>query len=413
MRRALSFAALILTVGPVFAKGEEFPWQVNRPIAKVTKSLWRQHPSDGVAVSAGMNYSGPNLELREYSDQVSTFDQHRAITTRLSTDNGKTWSAFKPTVPPTNMIYYNGGVPVMECQGYEFYDPQAGVLVAVWLRNVHTSLTTYWRLSGDNGDTWSTPKMFRYEAGDEFNPKEPMSANYLQHNQGYFGNSIIKLSNGNILNPLGQTKSADGSMMSSLCMIGTWTASKNDYQWTAGKPVTISPALSSTGLLEPDAAELQDHRVLVIWRGEPQARKYFSVSTDGGMTLSSPAELKYDDGTSFYSPASYFRMIRSSVTGKLYWIGNITGKTEGTGPRYPLVIAEMNESGTPSLKKSTVTVIDDKQPNQTSSVQFSNFCLFEDRESHAFNLYLTAYGESSTNFYDANCYKYVVTVAGQ
>ena len=120
-----------------------------------------------------------------------------------------------------------------------------------------------------------------------------------------------------------------------------------------------------------NAAELKDHRVLVAWRGEPQARKYFSISTDGGMTLSPPAELKYDDGTRFYSPASYFRLIRNSVTGKLYWIGNITGKTQGTAPRYPLVIAEINESGTPSLKKSTVTVIDDKQPNQTSSVQFS------------------------------------------
>jgi hypothetical protein len=401
----------------VVAHAEEFPWQVNRPIAKVTKTLWREHPSEGVAVNVGINYAGPNLELREYTSQVSTFDQHRAITTRLSTDNGRTWSPFKPTVPPTNMIYYEGGVPVMECQGYEFYDSQAGVLTAGWLRNVHTSLTTYWRLSRDNGATWSIPKMFRYEPGDEFNAKEPMASNFLKQNQGYFGNSIIKLSNGNILTPLGQANSAeDRSMMSSLCMIGTWNASKGDYQWKAGKPVTASPAQSTTGLLEPDAAELKDRRVLVTWRCEPQGWKYFSVSTDGGLTLSPPAELKYDDGTRFHSSASYHRLLRNSATGKLYWIGNITGKTKDTWPRYPLVIAEVNESGTPSLKKNTVTVIDDKQPNQTTSVQFSNFSLFEDRETHAFNLFLTAYGESSdskTGFYNANCYKYVLTFVPQ
>ena len=417
MKYALPLTAFLMVIGSAFAKGEEFPWQVNRPIAKVTKTLWRQHPRDGVAVGVGMNYVGPNLELREYSSEVSTFDQHRGITTRLSTDNGRTWSAFKPTVPPTNTVYYEGGVPVMECHGYEFYDSQAGVLVTQWLRNVHTSLTTYWRISRDNGNTWSAPKMFRYEAGDEFNPKEPLSPNFLKHNQGYFGNSIIKLSNGNILTPLGQANSdVDRSMMSSLCMIGTWNALKNDYDWTAGKSVTISRTLSSEGLVEPDAAELKDHRVLVTWRGEPRARKYFSVSTDGGMTLSPSAELKYDDGTSFYSPASYHRLIRNSVTGKLYWIGNITAKTEGTWPRYPLVIAEVSESGTPSLKKNTVTVIDDKQSNQSSSVQFSNFSVFEDRETHAFHLYLTAYGESGetgTTFYNADSYKYVVRFTPQ
>ncbi len=418
MRRGLPLTALILIICPAFAKGGELPWQVNPPIAKVTKTLWFQHPSDGVAIGARMNYVGPNLELMEYSWHVSTFDQLYGMTTRLSTDNGKTWSDFQVTDPSTNIVYYagDGGVNAVEVKGCDtyLYDTQAGVLVDTWLRVVGTSQTSYWRLSQDNGSTWSTPQMLRYEAGDEFNPSHPKSSNYLTHNLGYFGNSIIKLSNGNILTPLGQTKSDDGSIMSSLCMIGTWNASNNDYQWTAGSPVTISPTLSSVGLVEPDAAELKDKRVLVTWRGEPQARKYFSVSTDGGMTLSSPAELKYDDGTSFYSSASYHRLIRNSMTGKLYWIGNISANdVPGTWPRYPLVIAEVDESGTPSLKKNTVTVIDDKQLGQTDSVQFSNFNVFEDRETHAFNLYLTAYGESgdsSTTFYNANCYKYVVTV---
>ena len=130
------------------------------------------------------------------------------------------------------------------------------------------------------------------------------------------------------------------------------------------------------------------------------------------MTLSDPAELKYDDGSEFYSPASFQRMIRSSETGKLYWIGNITADPPSGGtPRYPLVIAEVDESGaTPSLKKNTVTVIDDKQPGQPDSIQFSNFTVFEDRETHAFDLYMTLVGENSGNLFTADNYKYVVTL---
>ena len=70
-------------------------------------------------------------------------------------------------------------------------------------------------------------------------------------------------------------------------------------------------------LTESEVAQLKDGRVLVIWRGSNMettpGRKWYSVSTDGGMNLSTPAELKYDDGSSFYLPSSYHRMIRSSL----------------------------------------------------------------------------------------------------
>jgi hypothetical protein len=201
-------------------------------------------------------------------------------------------------------------------------------------------------------------------------------------------------------------------------MIGAWNASNNDYQWTAGSPTTISPDLSSMGPDEPDAAQLKDGRVLVVWRGmatgTTPTQKYCGIATiaaDGITTTLGPvAELKYDDGTEFYSQCSYNRLIRSSATGKLYWIGNM-GATGWGQERYPLVIAEVDETGIiPSLIKDTVTVIDDRKPDQPAAIQFSNFALLEDRETHALNLYVTTLGEDPNNFLSADCYKYVVTL---
>jgi hypothetical protein len=256
--------------------------------------------------------------------------------------------------------------------------------------------------------------MLRYEAGDNFDPNNPLAPGYLTKNQGYYCSGIIKLSNGNILTVLGEANSPDGLHNSSLCMIGRWNGSKKDYDWKAGSLTTISPTLSSYGLDEPDVAQLKDGRVFTVWRcaNTPTTpnRKFCAVSTDGGLTLSPVAELRYDDGSSFYSTNSYHRLIRSSATGDLYWIGNISAAAR-SGDRYPLVIAQVEETKpVPSLIKSTVTVIDDRKPDQPTAIQFSNFAILEDRETHALNLYVTLLGESTEHFLSADAYKYVVTL---
>ena len=227
-------------------------------------------------------------------------------------------------------------------------------------------------------------------------------------NQSYPGNNIIKLSNGNLLTSVAEAKPlGKGSM----CFIGTWNQTANDYQWMAGNPV-VAPAQAGY-LNESEVAQLKDGRVLVAWRGAG-GHKWYSISTDGGVSLSPVAELKYDDGSSFYSPASYHSMVRSNSTHKLYWIGNIIPTPpdpDGNTPRYPLVIAEVDESGaTPALKKNTVTVIDDRQPGQPYSIHFSNFNVFENRETYALDMYMTLYGEDPNDPSHANNYKYVITL---
>ena len=55
------------------------------------------------------------------------------------------------------------------------------------------------------------------------------------------------------------------------------------------------------------------------------------------------------------------------------------------------MIAEVDEENV-ALKKDTVTLIDDRQDGESSYLQLSNFAVFENRENHKFELYLTRLG---------------------
>jgi len=173
--------------------------------------------------------------------------------------------------------------------------------------------------------------------------------------------------------------------------------------------------------MEPDAAELADGRLLVVWRGSTRGWdgtaattpgcKFFSLSTDGGRTLVAPAPWMYSDGSSFYSPSSYHRFVRHGGTGKLYWLGNIAADApEGNSPRYPLVIAEIDEAAA-APRRDTVTAIDDRQPGQ-GDIQFSNFSLFEDRQTRELLLHLTTYGQEPDprDWATAENYRYALTL---
>ena len=63
------------------------------------------------------------------------------------------------------------------------------------------------------------------------------------------------------------------------------------------------------------------------------------------------------------------------------------------------------------MRKGTVTLIDDRQPGQ-GDIQFSNFSLLEDRETHRFELHLTTYGQepSPADWATADNYKYVLEI---
>jgi hypothetical protein len=387
------------------------PWKANLPIALVKKELYLKHPGPRVAPWASLQYVGPQLELREVQGVERESDVGELIKARWSSDNGRTWSAFVPVQPSNKTNYQN--VSVWEGECVSVYHEISKRLVQLWLRQIDLKGVyhnfTYVRTSRDQGRTWSPPKQLHYEEGDDFDPANPLKASFLNHNEGYAGNNILVRSNATLVlclahaNAPGDPKNTLRPWrLGSICFLGKWDPVAEDYSWNAGAHVEISSDLSARGLMEPEVAELRDQRLLVVWRGSTEGwdgtsakipgRKFYSLSTDGARTLSKPAEWIYDDASNFYSPSSFHRMIRYRGTGKLYWLGNISPTSpSGNSPRYPLVIAEVDESKA-AIKRSTVTAIDDRHAGQ-GDIQFSNFPLIEDRITHELILHITTFGQ--------------------
>jgi hypothetical protein len=404
---------------------EQPPWLVNPPIATVQKSLYRKSPKPKTAALIAMEYVGPKRERMEWqalelADDITDgrWEESRA---RWSNDDGATWSEFAAIRPPTNVKYQ--GITFWEGGLTREYDPVSGVLVELWLRQLIGGGLyrnyTYYRLSRDQGRTWSLPRQLRYEPGADFDPAQPAKPEFLDPNHGYPSSNILVHSSGNLVVILGSANVAGDRVnrsrpwkMGAVYLLGKWNTSARDYEWTAGHRSAIAPEISSRGLLEPALAELSGGRILAVYRGSDTAktpgRKWYHVSGDGGKTFNAIQEWRYDDGSRFYSPSSIHRLIRHSVTKKLYWLGNLCATPPGgNSPRYPLVIAEVDES-IPALKKKTVTVIDDRRPEQPASLQLSNFSLLENRSSHELEVYLCTYGQDASDPGLADSWKYTL-----
>lgn len=395
------------------------PWTVNTPIVTIQKELYRRHPRPGAAALVSMAYVGPGLERMEVHALEIRDDVPSEATFRLSTDDGRTWTDFEP-LPPT--LSYPKGVEVWQGSITKAYHPTSGLLVDLWLRQIALEgrfyCFTYWRTSRDWGRTWSEPEQLTYEPGAPFDPAEPLRPDFLQKNHAYPGSNLLCRANGTLVACVAHANAAGDPendrrpwRMGSVVFSGNWDAEKRVFTWIPGARIEISPDVSSRGLMEPELAELADDRLLVIWRGSntpsTPGRKWFSLSSDGGRSLSDVKELTYDDGSRFYSPSSYHRMLRHSVTNKLYWFGNISAEApNGNMPRYPLVMAEVDERR-PGLVRSTVTAIDTRGSDQGRDVQFSNFSLLENRRTHAIELYLTTYGQNAGDSpFSADAYRY-------
>ncbi len=369
-----------------------------------------------------------------HEDQVRGYgDSPQDPRQRISRDNGKTWTRLIAQPP---WMTYLDKVTVLDWKFCGIHDPVSDRLVALSIHHVRDMRQgpprmiynhALVRTSADEGRGYGPPQVLKYEAGDDLDPKHVLNPKYLENNTAYPGQSILRLSDGSLLIPVTNSKiPADvedvpsprarwpsKGTIGSLCFSGHWDKQRKQYVWKSGKPVWLPRSIAFNGLLEADVAELADGRVLIVWRitktKDGSAHKWFSISNDGGLTFSEPKIFGYTDGTNFFSTSTFHRLIRSHKTGRLYWIGNIAPQapTNAGHPRYPLIIAEVDESAI-ALKKSTVTEIDTRQPGEGERLQLSNFWLIENSETQELEIFLTRLSENPKETFTANAYKYTL-----
>lgn len=419
--------------------------QSKKTVCIVKKEVRVACPQLRLAPINNMGYIGRGSCMEETLSFMQSSDWSLMGMRRTSEDNGHTWTdwATVPIKTQTTLGQYTqtGGASQ---SGTGPYDPVSGQLVKpvfqrifrddpkvalkeVWKGNRYFWDHGFYQLSGDDGKTWRAAHQLKYEEGPDFDPSDWGNQKWLTSNEMYIGNSIV-LKNGSVVIsatvPVPYRDKEDekypsvfpnnyreGCVAGVMCFIGRWNKPKADYRWEKSNSIFLPRQMSSRGV-GGSVSELKNGNLLIIMRGsdtiKTPGRKWYSVSKDGGLTWSDIKDMQYDSGEQFYSPASDCQTIRSSKTGKLYWIGNICNEPpKGNRPRYPLQIVEVDEDR-PSLKKGTVTVIDDRDPERDSElVQFSNFSLIENRETKEMELYMTRLGEN-VDTWRANAYKYTL-----
>jgi hypothetical protein len=422
------------------------------PVCDIKKEVYVPCPEPHVATTASVTYIGEGLTREETRSNIRSSDWHDTRRRRLSHDNGRTWSEWKTLYieVPTQGGYTMSGGPGQGGTGP--LDPVSGRLIkrvfqrivegdpkeamgAIWSGSRLFSDHGFYQLSSDNGETWGEGRQFKYEDGPDFDPDDWGNPEFWRTNEMYIGHHTV-VSNGTVVAsatvpvPYSDEKDEgypsvfpnnyrEGCVAGAMCFVGRWNPGREDYDWTPSSAVCLPRRVSTRGLVELDISELSNGNLMLVMRGsntgldseECPARKWLSVSKDGGHTWSDVTAMCYDTGEQFYSPATFVRTIRSSKTDKLYCVGNFPdAPPDGNGPRYPLQIAEVDET-IPALKRDTVTLIDDRDPERDSEhVQLSNFGLLENRETQEIELYLTRLGERGTgpDTWTADTYRYTL-----
>jgi hypothetical protein len=419
-------------------------------ICEVMRELYLPAPKPNIAPLVTKAYAGEGLRMLETRAQEYSDDLANCRRRRESEDNGRTWTEWETVMgedPPVQ-----GDCTLEESPGAACFDPAAGKVIQLVFQRVIIgdpvkAMERWWRgglmcffdhgfyrIGDEAGREWGPQRQLRYEAGEPFHPDDWGRAGYLRRNQMYIGYNVIATAGGAVVLAAGmvpvpyleteeELKLPDygwiGRVAGARVAVGRWNAGREDYDWTWSAPLWVPRQVSTRGLMEPIVAELQDGRLLVDMRGSnggPGAdkrpgRRWISTSDDGGLTWKPVSHLCYDTGEPFHSPSSMTLMFRHSVTGKLYWVGNISDSpVSGNLPRHPLVIAEVEET-IPALRKSTLTTIDARNPaTDSADLCLSNFCLFEDRETHEVELYMNRAGEKlgGAEAFTTNAWKYTL-----
>lgn len=347
-------------------------------------------------------------------------DESEDYRSRTSSDNGRTWSAFEPMPERTWQLPGGGRIdypwrPFCARAGRLRLD---AVMRRLW---PGLKLNTYDWTTGNHPlsdhvlvqENGGPEILLKYEEGPDYDPHDPFNPDFHRTNRAYAGQAFAEGPDGTVYFPLvypGRTTPSHGGVILMRRVPDTG-------RWLASNRVEVTPDISRVGLEEPDVAVLRDGTVIVACRAlrtrQTPPRKWMSVSTDGGRTLAPMTAVSYDDGTAFSSPHSIHYFIRSTRNGRLYWMLNVGEDTDDElgGPRYPLVIAEWDETRR-AVRKGSLVTVDDRRPGEPAALQLSNFALIENRETLDLEIYITRIGENPERFWSAGVYRYVFSPPG-
>lgn len=202
-----------------------------------------------------------------------------------SDDQGRTWS------PPVTVAENTGGNNVMSVSLLRLASGKLAMFYCI--KNSWIDCRPYIRISTDEGQTWSEPKL-------------------AQKAPGYFvlnNDRVIQTSKGRIIVPLAfhRSKGTDPHTIDSWDhrAIATWIYSDDEGEtWQEASSWWAMPVPSGSGCQEPGVVELADGN-LFSWCRTDQGGQYGFNSTDGGRIWSPPVptEMKSPNG-----PASIKRL---------------------------------------------------------------------------------------------------------
>lgn len=379
------------------------------PPASLDSALW-----------CTVSYVDGDLTREEIHRASSASDAYLSWQRRTSADNGRTWSPLEPLEEVVRRLP-GGGMVTYPC-GTEF-EPVLGLRYDRRMRRLWPGKEPYTYEWGTHehpfndhtfvvevaADGTVTEKLLRYEDGPDWDPANPFDPGFCQSNRAYLGVSFAFAPDGTVYYPVVcHPQDRPGHNEGGVVLMRRDPATG---QWMASNQVFVTPEQSSRGLLEPDAAVLADGSILIAARGShtdtTPGRKWVTRSCDGGRTLEPVREFTYDDGEPFYSPSSIHTFQRSCRNGRLYWMANIVPEPpDANGPRYPLCIAEIDESAA-AVRRDSVQPVDDRRPEDSERLQLSNFSILEDRQTGDVEIYLTRIGESADHFWGAGVYRYI------
>jgi len=385
-------------------------------------------------------YLGKGIRMREHRDIQTESDFSESVMNRYSDDNGRTWTDFSE-----DSMYYeqDGEREILKRVNAVAPNPVTGhmvrsVMERIFLYEHKKAYENYWttgvmdwrdhtymEISRDNGHTYPERYLLAYE--DDMD---------IHRNHGYHGTNIEITPDGRILSsvcaPLESIARAFGinAYEYSLSPVITkavvvfeleFDPDSDSYMISKSKPVIISDEKSSRGLLEPNILFLKDGTYLLECRGSnasPDGWKtrmktgtpgyrWIAKSTDG-VHFTEPEPMVYDDGQAFMSPSSISKWLRHSVTGKLYWLGNIIDKIpDGNLPRHPLCIGVFDEDGK-CLLKDSVRTVDFRKEGEGWRLQCSNFSFYEDRETHEMKIEYSRLGQSADHRWMGDAVRFII-----